>query len=633
MKSEHLNCVIFVLMNFIKLSKQHGVIEGALVATYFTGMVGFNLDEIPDYAIVASKAYIMNDVTMEQWEKRASLQISHTLYRQVFRVYFHSPKLQLTLPPREVWKINFTSSPYEKVIQGHPHIVRDYSFYSVVVGPSLNLNLSEPLLDTVGGKWNDTFLVPTDPEHVFQRSGYACADEASFSFDTVNSENFWTYFDQDCGVEEYTPLENRTYEQSNSACHWTSFPKDTCIEALQKFAGYLELVIVWERISWNETIAHEYRYGNVTTHTGNLEGVHANLANDLNLVYKYIEPDSCTLKEAGYGHTKGCVSAPGWRHLLKFTSSSINIGKSEILVGVPVSNDYIEHGVYEMDTCHKHYHFQHFEDYSFGNLSASKVGFCLQTTWRYFNNEFTPFNTPFSSCDYQGVSTGWGDDYYAGLDCQWFDVTDAGPGVYELGIKLNPDKFICEGDLNLSSNGSIQWIETNFTSSKNTSVYRPDCMFTSGYDLDNYEHVMYNLIEKSTIVTLPCKRQATLSPLKDCGFEVKHDNLECKPDETFKIRLVNQHPDSHAVVRICETSKQLGHSIACEFVHSLANVIIESGSNVSISFKCPAKRSLQEPGGLFSILAASLLPSKPVPVVSIDITSSCASCSLFAKTA
>lgn len=619
MKPKYLNCLVLVsvILNVINLSIQDDVPEGALLATYFTGKVGFNLDEIPDYAFEASRKYIMDDVTENQWEKRAFQQVSYSLYRQVFRVNYHAPKLQLTLPPREVWNITFTSGPYAIVIQGHPHIVRNYKFYSVVIGRSQNLNLSEPLLMTVGGKWNDTFLVPTDPEHVFQRSGYACANEASFSSDTVTSENYWTYFDQFCIVEEYTPIENRTYEQANSGCHWTSFPEVTCFEALEKLVGYVELEIVWERLKWNETIANEYRHGELTSSTADLESLKKNLEDDLNLVYKYIEEDSCALKEAVYGDNNGCVGGPGWRHLLKFTSTSVNVGKSDIIIGEPLKNDYLDRGVYEWDTCHKHYHFQHFEKYIFGDVSASKVGFCLQTTSRYFNNEFTPFNTPFSFCDYQGISAGWGDDYYAGLDCQWLDITDAKPGAYDLGVKFNPDKFICEGNPILLSNGSIQWVETEFISSRNTTVYRADCNFTNEYDANNFEELKYDLIENSTIVTLPCKREATLSPLKDCGFEVKHDNLECQPDTNFNIRLVNENADSHAVVRICETSKKLGHSTACEFVHSLANEIIESGSETSISFKCPARRSSQEPGGLYSILVASLLPNEAIPIVNI----------------
>ncbi|CAG8487884.1 10321_t:CDS:2, partial [Racocetra fulgida] len=68
-----------------------------------------------------------------------------------------------------------------------------------------------------------------------------------------------------------------------------------------------------------------------------------------------------------------------------------------------------------------------------------KVGFCLQTTWRYFNTEYTYLNTPYDTCAYQGISVGWGDDYVAGLGCQWIDVTDLPAQKAILSDSLNPD--------------------------------------------------------------------------------------------------------------------------------------------------------------------------------------------------
>ena len=121
-------------------------------------------------------------------------------------MYYFGPNLQLTLPPLDVWQINFTSPCVEKTIQGHTYITRNYTFYSVLIGMASSVNDSDPGLTTVGGIFTDTFIVPVDPEHVFQRSGYACADESSFSIDTVTSENFLTYFDQECQVEPYIPI-------------------------------------------------------------------------------------------------------------------------------------------------------------------------------------------------------------------------------------------------------------------------------------------------------------------------------------------------------------------------------------------------------------------------------------------
>ena len=78
-----------------------------------------------------------------------------------------------------------------------------------------------------------------------------------------------------------------------------------------------------------------------------------------------------------------------------------------------------------------------------------------------------------------------GDDYYQGLDCQWIDVTGLRPGKYDLNIIINPDKFICEGTPNLSANGSLQWIPTNFTSN-NRTVYREGWFIFIKIEIHNF---------------------------------------------------------------------------------------------------------------------------------------------------
>lgn len=400
--------LILILIYEFAVKAEDVIPEGALLSTDFEGMVGYSLENLPEYTLNDSKNFIMNNVSDDDWRTRAKMQISHTIYRQVWRVFYFDPLLQLTLPPQNVWEFTFTSSPYELSFQSHPHIVRDYIFHSVVIGLANSINASEPSLDPIGGTYSDTFMVPADPEHVFQRSGYACADEGTFSLDTVNSENFQTYFDQECGVEDYKPISNRTYEDNQENCHWTSFPNVTCIESLEKDLGYINLTVTWTRLPWNDTIADQYRYGNLTSDTADLEGVKSKLEDETNVGYKFVEENSCMLEEGGQSN-KGCVGGPGWRQLLRFTSSSINVGKSVLHLGEVKTDEYLSHGVYEWDPCHLHYHFQHYENYLFGDLKGRKTGFCIQTTWRYFNNEYTPFNTPYSFCDYQGVSTGWGD--------------------------------------------------------------------------------------------------------------------------------------------------------------------------------------------------------------------------------
>ncbi len=164
--------------------------------------------------------------------------------------------------------------------------------------------------------------------------------------------------------------------------------------------------------------------------------------------------------------------------------------------------------------------------------------------------------------------------------------------------------FICEG-LPIDN----QWVETNFTSISNQPVFRQACNFTTAFDANNIESYIYNFKGPSSIVTMPCKRQATLSPVKDCGFTLVYDNLKCVSGEKTEIKVKNKD-STHAVVRLCETSHVLGHSIACEYVQMLANVELEAGGTKMVSFECPKKRSCEEPGGLYSMLVASLIPNE-----------------------
>ena len=172
---------LILIVSSLSLYVSSGTPSGALISTSFTGRVGYSLDDIPSYALDQSVNFIMNNVSEDQWKTRAEMQVFATIYRQVFRVFNYYPKLQLTLPPQNLWEFTFMSGPYEATFQGHTHIVRNYSFYSVLLGTANSINASEPLLLPIGGVFTETFMVPVDPEHVFQRSGYACADESTFS--------------------------------------------------------------------------------------------------------------------------------------------------------------------------------------------------------------------------------------------------------------------------------------------------------------------------------------------------------------------------------------------------------------------------------------------------------------------
>ena len=175
---------------------------------------------------------------------------------------------------------------------------------------------------------------------------------------------------------------------------------------------------------------------------------------------------------------------------------------------------------------------------------------------------------------------------------------------------------MCEGNPILDSNGNLTWIETNFTAVySNITVYKEACDFTPGYNKNNIDQIIVNIGLKS-LVTLKCKRPSTISPRKDCGFELQYDNLICNPGILTQIGVVNVDK-TNAVVRICESSKVLNISTQCEYVNMLANTIIIGGElkEAVINFICPSARSSTEPGGLYSILVSTILPEDKIPRV------------------
>ena len=199
-------------------------------------------------------------------------------------------------------------------------------------------------------------------------------------------------------------------------------------------------------------------------------------------------------------------------------------------------------------------------------------------------------------------------------------MTGVQPNDYQLEVILNPDDFICEGvPIDDPVTHQPDWIETEFKSSLNHTVYRESCNFTKDFQANNDLKTLVHFTGIESIVTLPCKRRGTLSPTKDCGFEIQHDNLACDVNQiTHSMRFENTG-DSDAIVRVCETSKVLGHSIACEYTNRLANVQIEAHAFANITFACPKPRSVSEPGGLYSVLVATLLPDALMPKVNLVV--------------
>lgn len=147
---------------------------------------------------------------------------------------------------------------------------------------------------------------------------------------------------------------------------------------------------------------------------------------------------------------------PGLRRILRFTVMTPNIGTADIFVGDPRAHYEANDGLFELATCHAHFHFRHYALYELigadGHVwKAAKRGFCMLDTdpnpayygqparrWQYRSCG------SLSQAGNQGISVGWADTYRFTLAGQFF-VLDGGDGQppvpagnYRIRITVNP---------------------------------------------------------------------------------------------------------------------------------------------------------------------------------------------------
>ena len=101
-----------------------------------------------------------------------------------------------------------------------------------------------------------TFVFPIDPEMLVQRIGYACMDEDSFPFNSVDSEEADSFYDQTCTAEK-TP-------GNEGQCHYSQLVNRSCVKAVEDEIGKIEISVRYERLAWDAALAESVRYGEVT---------------------------------------------------------------------------------------------------------------------------------------------------------------------------------------------------------------------------------------------------------------------------------------------------------------------------------------------------------------------------------
>lgn len=578
--------------------------DGALVTVTMRSTVGVLLDEIPKNIRNATARRFLHQ-RPKTWIDRARSQLRLTTYRLVFRGGFYpAPRKQLPLPPESVWRIKLLSRPFRKTISGHDLVVVKYEFTSMLVTDRASPGRSEPNLNQIGGTWREQFVLPLDPEMLFQRTRFACMNESEFPPHSVDSAEVSSFYDHTCMIE--TALSNR-------GCHQSEMPETSCKEALDQKVGSIAASLIFKRLAWNSSIAATFQTGDVTNPRGADLQVYRQEFRTSRLIYRYITADSCTIAEA-------CVGGTGWRRLLQFSTADENTGTQDLEIG---HVDYFvegkitplqDHHVFEYSACHNHYHFTHYGQFSFGDIAISKRGFCLQSTNRVANRITSPLNHDYGDCRHQGIAPGWVDEYKAGIECQWIDVTDVDTAHQSVSKPLtfvsNPDGFLCEGEPVADADGNPVWEATLFKTAKGEPVDRPKCKFVAGWSKNNTDSYPVRVpVSGEGYITMPCLR-GEIGPLRNCGF--KYSGLRsCDVGQPTIQRCYADQRMSTGIVRICDASSVLGSGTACTYEESLANQLV-STEGTSVDFQCPRARGKDEPGGLFSVYFAPLLPDTRV---------------------
>lgn len=507
------------------------------------------------------------------------------------------------MPPREKWKIA-VRTPTVEIIDNHELVVASYTFSSTLLSDVESAALSDRNLATTGGIWNENFVLPADPDLLLERTGYACMDEEDFPPNSVDTENALSFFDHSC-------------KGGDNGCHVTlPAPKDSCVAALKAKVGRVSASMRFERLAWNAATADSVRTGIANPAGADAEVLLAGVKNH-RIIYRYIPADSCAIVE-------GCVGGPGWRRLLQFDASLANRGSLPIHLGdVSDTAPAVQHNMFEFSACHGHRHFSHYGKFTFGSGAGplgSKRAFCLESTSRYSNNEKTPLVHPYS-CHYQGIAAGWGDDYIAGIECQWIDVTTvdtrSAPVTGPLGFLANPDRFLCEGKPRVDASGNVLFEPTDFRTETGAVVDRISCDFVPNHDANNFQSAEVTLPVTGGMITSACQKQQN-GPLRNCGFSTLNPAVSCTPGATTRMQCNLPANSSAQVVRVCESSEALGTGIPCTYRDALSNNTVESRGK-TISFTCPSARDTIEAGGKVALYTTPLHRDDQVSPISCEI--------------
>ena len=559
--------------------------DAGLVALNMDSRVGVLLDELPPGEVreLAAANAMLQPTTF--WEDRAKRQARLMAYRLVFRSLYYDSGVSnrddvhgaLPLPPPSTWIVSIVGSPYRTQIEDHDLVVVDYHFSATILTDAESPGRSEGSLGTIGGTWTETFTLPADPELLFERTGYACMNEDSFPPNSVFEYNVNYFYDDACDASPGT------------TCHVSADVTNSCTVELRQMVGSVAGDLVFSRLPWDDDLADDVRVGTVTpagvsSPAPDLAVVTDGLSDEYAFRWQFFTRDDCELEEE-------VISELGWRRVLMFSAILQNNGLGELEVGDPsdAANPFVEANDFEFSACHEHYHFSHYGKFNYADLPGAKRAFCLVDTNRYHNDETTALDSMHVTCDDQGISPGWGDEYNWGIPGQWIDVTGyTNENPQTLSFSGNPDQFLCEGTHALDGDGGYTYESTSFINPENgLPEERIGCDFLPDWDANNVGSTVI-APGKGSFVTALC-RHGEIGPNRNCDF-AEHPSFlhDCISGESVTLSC-SATSSVLQVLRVCEESGQRGTGVACTLASASVNVVIGS-QPTEVTFVCPAVR-------------------------------------------
>ncbi len=569
--------------------------NGALVSLTLQGNVGILLDGLSaDMRDQITEDWL--NAPAEEWQARALRQVRLSRLRLNFRNFHTSSAGQLPMPPQDLWEFELDpAGPSRQTIDDHDLIMHAYTYRSTLLTDAVSVAEAEPELAEIGGTWDEPFIFPADPDHLLQRTGNACLNEGGFPPNSYDAINAWHFYDYACTADS---------RGEDGGCHRTSLPTLSCRQAVSGRIGEVEATMQFERLAWDSDLADSVRTGDISSTVGpDLVTLTEDMHNN-RIVYRYFNLADCAFEE-------GATGGLGWRRLLLFDATVHNTSTETLHIGKANAEDDVNN-VFVFAPCHAHFHYSNYGDFFVqdqASLTSGKQAFCVQSTNRASNNETSPLTHEYT-CAFQGIQAGWVDEYIAGLDAQWVDITDielpAEGGDIVLGFASNRDQFICEGTLVTDEDGEQLWEPSGALTANGESINRPQCDFIDDWDVNNESQLTLFVPPTGSYVTQPCEDNL-LGPLRNCGFthvELDESAASCEVGEDVTVSLSDVEIKGELVARVCERSSLLG-DLACEMTQSVTNRVVTSSAE-SITFTCPFIRDAEAREGGFSLYVAPL---------------------------